>query len=98
MFGRLDEDPSFEREYMIVSNFVDEDPIVFYILCTPDDAREMITAEIETHRGVSFAIYELVENANVLADREIEFTEDWATEEVLDWARNKESEEEESEK
>jgi len=89
MFGRLDEDPDISKEYLIVSNYVDEDPIVFSIQATPEEARELITAEIETYKNVGFAIYELIEFAEVLPDRKVEFTEDWAN--------NTESEEEESE-
>jgi len=84
MFGRLDEDPTISREYLVVSNYVDEDPLVFNVQATPEEAREYITGEIETYKNVGFAIYELVEFAEVLPDRKVEFTEDWATGEVLD--------------
>jgi len=78
MFGRLDEDPDISREYLIVSNYVDEDPLVFSIQATPTEARELIAAEIETYKNVGFAIYELVEFAEVQPERKVEFTEDWA--------------------
>jgi hypothetical protein len=84
MFGRLDEDPDISREYMIVSNYIDEDPLVFNVQATPEEAKEYIRGEIETYKNVGFAIYELVEFAEVLPDREVEFTEDWATGEVIE--------------
>jgi hypothetical protein len=78
MFGRLDEDPQLSREYMIVSNYLDEDPLVFNIMATPEEAKEMVRLEIETYKGVGFAIYELVEFAEVSEGRNVTFTEDWA--------------------
>jgi len=78
MFGRLDEDQQLSREYMIVSNYLDEDPLVFNIMATPEEAKEMVRLEIETYKGVGFAIYELVEFAEVSEGRNVTFTEDWA--------------------
>ena len=78
MFGRLDENTDIEREYMIVSNYIDEDPVVFNIQATPEAARQLIAYEIECYKGIGFAIYELVEFAEVTQEGKVEFTEDWA--------------------
>lgn len=77
MFGRLDENTDLEREYMIVSDFVDEDPIVFTITATPENIKEAIKDEIQTYAGVSFSVYELVEHAVVESREEVIFVEDW---------------------
>lgn len=82
MFGRLDEDPDLEKEYMIVSDFIDEDPLVFNLQVTPERAKEAIRAEIETFRGVTFSVYELVEHAEVEDGRNVLFVEDWARKEL----------------
>lgn len=82
MFGRLDEDTDLEREYMIVSDFVDEDPIVFTITDTPENIKESIQAEIGTYVGVSFSVYELVEHVLVESRSEVIFVEDWSKPDV----------------
>lgn len=78
MFGRLDEDPELSREYMIVSNSYNADPVVFEIMAAPQDARSMIVSELSGCRNLGFAVYELVEFVEVDKDGKCEFTEDWA--------------------
>lgn len=77
MFGRLDEDPELSREYMIVSNAYNSNPIVYDIMCPPDDARSTIASELCDQRERTFAVYELVEFVEVDRDGKLVFTEDW---------------------
>lgn len=78
MFGRLNEDAEFEREYLIVSNFVDEDPIVFSVTTSPGEIKESLKTELEDYRGIGFSVFELVEYVEVSEGGDITFTEDWA--------------------